>query len=62
MLKELIRHFGGTEPRSRNMGNPSTTSGKARGDLPAASGGLRQGNVERLENSSQRNWRPRLYW
>lgn len=62
MLKELIRHLGGTQPRFRNPDGPSTTGGKACGDVPAASGGLREGNVERLENGPRRNWRPRLYW
>lgn len=62
MLKELIRHLGGTRPRSRNVVDPPIAGGKACEDVPLRFGELRQGNFGRVENSAHRDWRPRLYW
>lgn len=62
MLKELIRHLGGTQPLFRDVDDPSTSGGKACEGVPSRSGELRQGNSGRIGNSAHRDWRPRLYW
>lgn len=62
MLKELIRHLGGTQPGFRSVNDPSIPGGKACENLPSKSGESRQGSFGRVENSAHRDWRPRLYW
>ncbi len=62
MLKELIRHFGGTQPRGRNMDDQSTAGGKACEATHTWPGGPRQKISNASKTAAHRDWRPRLYW
>jgi hypothetical protein len=62
MLKELIRHLGGTQARIRNLDDLPIPDGKACENVSSRSGDPRQGNPGRPANGAHRDWRPRLYW
>ncbi|ODU91843.1 MAG: hypothetical protein BGP23_02305 [Lysobacterales bacterium 66-474] len=62
MLKELIGHFGGTQPHGRNMDDQSTTCGKACEAARPGSNGPRQKISDAAKTAVHRDWRPRLYW
>jgi len=62
MLKELIRHLGGTQAPIRNVDDLPIPGGKACEDESSRFGDPRHGNPGRAGNSPHRNWRPRLYW
>lgn len=61
MLRELVKHLGGTQPRCHDVDARSTAGEMAPGDAPSGSGKAGQKTL-RLENSPHRDWRPRLYW
>jgi hypothetical protein len=62
MLRELLKHLGGTRPRRRNMDGQATACGNAPGDAAFGSDKAGQKTFAHLENSPHRDWRPRLYW
>jgi len=62
MLKELIRHFGGTQPHGRNADDQPTIGGKACEAVRSGSGGPRQQTSDASKAAPHRDWRPRLFW
>ena len=62
MLRDLVKHLGGTRPGCRNT-DGRATAGKSASDAAfCGSDKTGQKTLAHLENGPHRDWRPRLYW